>query len=72
MCDDNSCNEIGYKNRCKECNKKIPISAPKCQCGNFFCSIHRYTDTHKCPIDYKTLGKNKILKENPKIKSNKL
>lgn len=72
MCDDISCNKISYKNRCEECNKKIPISARKCQCGNLYCNIHRYADTHNCPIDYKTLGKNKIFKDNPKIKSNQL
>ena len=72
MYNDISYNKSIITNRCKICNKKVPISTIKCKCGELFCSVHRYTDTHNCSIDYKTLGKIQISNENPKIKSNKL
>ena len=28
----------------------------ECRCGLYFCGIHRYSDKHDCPFDYKVLA----------------
>ena len=35
-------------NKCNfdNCNKKFKISALKCRCGNFYCTIHRLPENH--------------------------
>lgn len=62
--------ENSYKNnetRCNhpECNKKLKLTDIKCRCGLKFCPIHRYSDKHNCTFDYKNMGKNQLIKENP-------
>ncbi|CAJ0922041.1 unnamed protein product [Ranitomeya imitator] len=41
------------KNRCFMCRKKIGLTGFDCRCGNLFCGLHRYSDKHNCPYDYK-------------------
>lgn len=43
-----------------------------CRCGNLFCGIHRYSDKHNCPYDYKTEAADKIRKENPVVVAEKI
>lgn len=43
-----------------------------CRCGNLFCGIHRYSDKHNCPYDYKADAAAKIRKENPVVVADKI
>lgn len=43
-----------------------------CRCGNLFCAIHRYSDMHACPYDYKAEAAEKIRKENPVVIAEKI
>uniref|UniRef100_A0A7N6F8H4 Zinc finger, AN1-type domain 6 n=1 Tax=Anabas testudineus TaxID=64144 RepID=A0A7N6F8H4_ANATE len=60
------------KKRCFMCCKKVGLTGFDCRCGNMFCSIHRYTDIHKCTFDYKADAIEKIRKENPVIVGEKI
>uniref|UniRef100_H3CI30 Zinc finger, AN1-type domain 5b n=1 Tax=Tetraodon nigroviridis TaxID=99883 RepID=H3CI30_TETNG len=60
------------KNRCFMCRKKIGLTGFGCRCGNLFCGIHRYSDKHNCPYDYKTEAADKIRKENPVVVAEKI
>ncbi|XP_029904055.1 AN1-type zinc finger protein 6 isoform X2 [Myripristis murdjan] len=60
------------KNRCFTCRKKIGLTGFDCRCGNVFCSMHRYSDTHNCSFDYKADAAEKIRKENPVIVGEKI
>ncbi|XP_053151860.1 AN1-type zinc finger protein 5 isoform X2 [Hemicordylus capensis] len=43
-----------------------------CRCGNLFCGLHRYSDKHNCPYDYKAEAAAKIRKENPVVVAEKI
>uniref|UniRef100_A0A3B3R3J0 Zinc finger, AN1-type domain 5a n=1 Tax=Paramormyrops kingsleyae TaxID=1676925 RepID=A0A3B3R3J0_9TELE len=43
-----------------------------CRCGNLFCGLHRYSDKHNCPYDYKAEAAAKIRKENPVVVADKI
>lgn len=58
--------------RCHSCNKRVGYTGFKCRCGQVFCSMHRHSDQHECPIDYRTEGQAAIAKANPVIKADKL
>jgi len=59
--------------KCHICNKKLGLmSGFKCKCGNIFCSVHRYSDSHNCTYDYKHQGKIQLTKNNPLFKNDKL
>ncbi len=60
------------KNRCAKCNKKLGLIPFNCKCGNLFCSKCRYPESHECTFDFRADAKEKILKENPVIKCNKI
>lgn len=60
------------KNRCYSCRKKIGLTGFDCRCGNLFCAIHRYSDMHSCPYDYKAEAAEKIRKENPVVVAEKI
>ncbi|XP_007897554.1 AN1-type zinc finger protein 5 isoform X2 [Callorhinchus milii] len=61
------------KNRCFACRKKVGFTAGfDCRCGNLFCGLHRYSDKHNCPYDYKAEAAMKIRKENPIIVAEKI
>ncbi|XP_072228086.1 AN1-type zinc finger protein 5b isoform X3 [Leuresthes tenuis] len=53
---------------------KVEITEPgfDCRCGNLFCGIHRYSDKHNCPYDYKSEAAAKIRKENPMVVADKI
>uniref|UniRef100_A0A4W2FVH2 Zinc finger AN1-type containing 5 n=1 Tax=Bos indicus x Bos taurus TaxID=30522 RepID=A0A4W2FVH2_BOBOX len=57
------------KNRCFMCRKKVGLTGFDCRCGNLFCGLHRYSDKHNCPYDYKAEAAAKIRKENPVVES---
>ncbi|XP_010156773.1 PREDICTED: AN1-type zinc finger protein 5-like [Eurypyga helias] len=58
--------------RCLVCRKKVGLTGFDCRCGNFFCGLHRYSDEHGCPYDYKAEAAAKIRKENPVVVAEKL
>ncbi|XP_062383497.1 AN1-type zinc finger protein 5b [Sardina pilchardus] len=60
------------KNRCFSCRKKVGLTGFDCRCGNIFCGIHRYSDKHNCPYDYKAEAAAKIRKENPVVVADKI
>ncbi|XP_048477028.1 AN1-type zinc finger protein 5 [Rhincodon typus] len=60
------------KNRCFQCRKKVGLTGFDCRCGNLFCGLHRYSDKHNCPYDYKAEAAMKIRKENPIIVAEKI
>uniref|UniRef100_A0A665UZC4 Zinc finger, AN1-type domain 5a n=1 Tax=Echeneis naucrates TaxID=173247 RepID=A0A665UZC4_ECHNA len=60
------------KNRCFMCRKRLGLTGFDCRCGNLFCGIHRYSDKHNCPYDYKAEAAAKIRKENPVVVADKI
>uniref|UniRef100_A0A8C5U856 AN1-type domain-containing protein n=1 Tax=Malurus cyaneus samueli TaxID=2593467 RepID=A0A8C5U856_9PASS len=60
------------KNRCFTCRKKVGLTGFVCRCGNLFCGLHRYSDKHNCPYDYKAEAATKIRKENPVVVAEKI
>lgn len=59
-------------NRCSTCRKRVGLTGFNCKCGNIFCSVHRYSDKHECPFDYRTAAQDAIAKANPLVKADKL
>ncbi|XP_020102780.1 zinc finger A20 and AN1 domain-containing stress-associated protein 8-like [Ananas comosus] len=59
-------------NRCNTCRKKVGLTGYNCRCGNLFCAMHRYSDKHNCPFDYRMAARNAIAKANPVVKAEKL
>lgn len=59
-------------NRCSTCRKRVGLTGFSCRCGNLFCSVHRYSDKHECPFDYRSAGQDAIAKANPLVKADKL
>lgn len=59
-------------NRCSSCRKRVGLTGFNCRCGNLFCAVHRYSDKHACPFDYRTAARDAIAKSNPVIKPKKL
>ncbi|XP_064186479.1 AN1-type zinc finger protein 5 isoform X2 [Anguilla rostrata] len=60
------------KNRCFTCRKKVGLTGFDCRCGNLFCAIHRYSDKHDCPYDYRGAAAARIRKENPVVVAEKI
>uniref|UniRef100_A0AAY4D092 Uncharacterized protein n=1 Tax=Denticeps clupeoides TaxID=299321 RepID=A0AAY4D092_9TELE len=60
------------KNRCFTCRKKVGLTGFDCRCGNLFCAIHRYSDKHDCPYDYRGAAAVRIRKENPIVVAEKI
>ena len=54
------------------CKKKVGIYGFECKCNDYFCTVHRYPESHQCSFDYKGEGKRKIIHDNPTIKADKL
>lgn len=50
------------KKRCHECNKNVGILGIECKCGFIFCSLHSFSESHRCTFDFKNHDKN-LLKE---------
>ncbi|XP_016893023.1 AN1-type zinc finger protein 6-like [Cynoglossus semilaevis] len=60
------------KARCFTCRKKVGLTGFDCRCGNVFCSLHRYSDTHNCTFDYRAEGAERLRRENPKVAGEKI
>ncbi|KAJ9174956.1 hypothetical protein P3X46_013549 [Hevea brasiliensis] len=60
------------KNRCTSCNKRLGLMGFNCRCGNVYCRSHRYPEAHACTVDYKGLGRQLLIKQNPLLKADKL
>ncbi|KAL9249315.1 Zinc finger A20 and AN1 domain-containing stress-associated protein 8-like protein [Drosera capensis] len=58
--------------RCGTCKKRVGLTGFNCRCGDLFCSVHRYSDKHDCPFDYRTAARDAISKANPVVKAEKL
>lgn len=58
--------------RCTTCRKRVGLTGFNCKCGNLFCAIHRYSDKHDCPFDYRSTARDAIAKANPVVKAEKL
>ncbi|KAJ7980759.1 zinc finger A20 and AN1 domain-containing stress-associated protein 8 [Quillaja saponaria] len=58
--------------RCSSCNKRVGLTGFNCRCGSIFCALHRYSDKHNCPFDYRTAARDAIAKANPVVKAEKL
>lgn len=58
--------------RCWTCNKKVGLTGFHCRCEGVFCGVHRYSDKHECPFDYKALGREQLTKANPTVAAEKL
>uniref|UniRef100_A0A5B6YXA7 Zinc finger A20 and AN1 domain-containing stress-associated protein 8 n=1 Tax=Davidia involucrata TaxID=16924 RepID=A0A5B6YXA7_DAVIN len=58
--------------RCNTCKKRVGLTGFDCRCGNLFCAVHRYSDKHDCPFDYRTAAQDAIAKANPVVKAEKL
>uniref|UniRef100_A0A0C9S8C8 TSA: Wollemia nobilis Ref_Wollemi_Transcript_11586_1514 transcribed RNA sequence n=1 Tax=Wollemia nobilis TaxID=56998 RepID=A0A0C9S8C8_9CONI len=59
-------------NRCCSCKKRVGLTGFKCRCGDTFCALHRYSDKHNCPFDYRKAGQEAIAKDNPVVKAEKI
>lgn len=59
-------------NRCTTCRRRVGLTGFSCRCGNLFCSVHRYSDKHECPFDYRSAAQDAIAKANPLVKADKL
>ena len=65
---------MAKKMRCTFCNKKTGLINFTCKCEGIFCSLHRYTHMHACPLieEKKKDRKEEIQKQNPKTDSSTL
>jgi hypothetical protein len=60
------------KKKCGICKKKLGLTGFECRCGHFYCGIHRYSDQHSCPFDYKSDGRKLIAAQNPAVRGDKI
>ncbi|KAJ8402027.1 hypothetical protein AAFF_G00372620 [Aldrovandia affinis] len=60
------------KSRCFQCRKKLGLIGFDCRCGNVFCGLHRYSDQHSCPYDYRAEAAARIRRENPVVVAHKI
>ncbi|RVW65205.1 Zinc finger A20 and AN1 domain-containing stress-associated protein 1 [Vitis vinifera] len=58
--------------KCEMCKKKVGIIGFKCRCGSMFCGKHRLPEKHECNFDYKAMGREILMKQNPTLKPEKL
>ena len=57
---------------CLVCDKKLKLTAIMCNCNNYYCNKHRYSENHNCNYDFKTSGRILLEKNNPLIESKKI
>lgn len=60
------------KHRCFACRKKVGLTGFECRCGHLFCGMHRYSDKHGCPFDYRQEATERLRRENPVVVSQKI
>lgn len=68
------CQVIKYESGNQPLTPPMPLSTKgfDCRCGNLFCAIHRYSDKHDCPYDYRSAAAARIRKENPIVVAEKI
>jgi len=59
-------------NKCNKCSKRIKIMCFECKCDGVFCITHKNPESHDCTYDFKTLGNQDFIKNNPQIISQKI
>ena len=64
--------EQADKTKCWLCTRKIGLLGVQCRCGYFYCTEHRYAESHSCEYDYKTNERRKLRKQNPVVVASKL
>lgn len=57
---------------CPICHKRLKLTAIKCKCNNYYCSIHIYPEMHDCSYNYIANERISIEQNNPKIKPVKI
>ncbi|KAG6522150.1 zinc finger AN1 domain-containing stress-associated protein 15-like [Zingiber officinale] len=57
---------------CLICRKRVGLTGFWCRCGDLFCKLHRYSDSHDCSFDYKADGREQIATANPFIRAAKI
>jgi len=45
------------------CKVKLMLADFACRCSGFYCSSHRFSDSHKCTFDYKGKGLDTLAKQ---------
>jgi predicted nucleic acid binding AN1-type Zn finger protein len=60
------------KSKCFQCSKKVGLLGIDCRCSMTFCNLHRMPEDHSCTVDYRKLGREKLLKENKKVVASKI
>ena len=60
--------------RCQHeaCKTKLMLSDFACKCSNFYCSQHRYSESHKCTFDYKSQGVKLLEKQLVQVSGSKV
>jgi hypothetical protein len=59
--------------KCKVCNKKVGLLGFRCKCGDDqYCSYHMMPELHNCKYDYKKEQRERLIKQNPVIISEKI
>jgi hypothetical protein len=60
--------------RCQhgECKTKLMLSDFPCKCKGFYCSQHRFSESHMCSFDYRGTGKDILTKQMPTVAGSKL
>lgn len=61
--------EVVKPKRCQHdgCKVKLMLADFACRCKSFYCSQHRFAETHKCSFDYKASGKDILTKQMPAV-----
>ena len=57
--------------QCNFCKKKTLILIT-CRCTKKFCIKHQCAENHNCTFNFKKSGREKLLKDNPKVEFNKV
>lgn len=63
--------EIKRPKRCQhgECTKKLALTDFACKCKKFYCSAHRFSESHLCTFDYKSIGRELLTKQLTQVKA---
>ena len=66
--------EVIRPKRCQlnGCNKKLVLTDFSCKCKQFYCSTHRFSESHSCSFDYKATGKELLAKQLIQVKGSRL
>lgn len=57
--------------KCFMCKKKVLLPI-YCRCSLAFCMTHRHPENHACQVNFKQIGKERLVLENPKIEYMKI